>query len=250
MAILEVVFNSCCLQRSVELRAVLPVDPPDGHVEPPKTPLPALYLLHGLFGSNTDWLMNTRISMWAREKGLAVICPSGENSFYVDQAATGEAYSRFIGEELPDFCRRLFPLSDKREDTYVGGLSMGGYGALVAGLRYPQVFSKIIALSSAIEPWNRQNIPPDAPFVYQPSFADALFGSDTSKWNCFKLLEKCDPKPEIYQACGLQDGLLQQNRKLAKALRSNGFNTVYEEDEGAHTWTYWDSHIKRGLDWL
>lgn len=251
MAILEIVFYSQCLQRSVELRAIAPVDSPDGSTVKPKTPLPALYLLNGLFGSNVDWLMNTRVNLWAREKGLAVICPSGENSFYVDQAATGEEYSRFLGEELPDFCGRLLPLSGKREETYIGGLSMGGYGALLTGLRYPRVFSRIIALSSAIRAWERgETVPPEAPFVWQPSYAKALFGEDASKWDLSKLLRAASPKPSIYQACGLQDGLLVQNRGLAGELQRAGYDHTYEEGEGHHDWVFWDEYLKRALDWL
>jgi S-formylglutathione hydrolase FrmB len=76
--------------------------------------------------------------------------PSCENSFYIDDETTCQFYEKFISEELVDFTRKAFRLSDKREDTTIAGLSMGGYGALRDGMRNSSVFGSIFALSSAL----------------------------------------------------------------------------------------------------
>lgn len=79
-----------------------------------------LYLLHGIIGDNTDWLYGTRIQRFANELDLCVVMPAGENSFYVDKPWTAQMYGQFIGEELVEFTRKTFLLSDKREDTFIG----------------------------------------------------------------------------------------------------------------------------------
>ena len=141
MAIIEVNFISKCLMRVVTFNAIIPVDkfgPQAENAE--QKPLKTLYLLHGIFGNYTDWVNGTRIQAWAEANDLAVIMPSGENRFYLDDEKSGELYGEFIGKELVEFTRKLFPLSDKREDTFIAGLSMGGYGAIRNGLKYAENF--------------------------------------------------------------------------------------------------------------
>ncbi len=246
MASMEITFYSQCLQRTVEMRAIVPTDEAERPFDAPRPKLPALFLLHGLYGSSIDWLYNTRVALWAREKKLAVVMPSGENAFYVDTAATGEAYARFIGEELPAFCRRLLPISPKRENTFVGGLSMGGYGALLAGFRYPGTFSKVVALSAALSPWVRMR-EEDGPFVRQRRFADALFGEHPEQWSVPELAK---PGLGLYLACGLQDGLLPASRAFVARLHEKNIPVTYVEAEGAHEWTFWDTQLHQAMDWL
>ena len=97
-----------------------------------------------------DWVCGTRIQAWAQDRNLAVVMLSGENKFYVDNPVSNEMYGTFIGKELVDFTRRSFPLSRNREDTYIGGLSMGGFGSIVNGLQNPETFGGGLRLSSAL----------------------------------------------------------------------------------------------------
>lgn len=131
--------------RTVPFTAVLPNDgafseygEPDFVTGEMKT----LYLLHGYTGDETDYLANTCIRELSKKYGIAVIMPDGDNSFYLDHPAEKRYFGKYIGEELVEYTRRLFHLSDKREDTYIGGLSMGGYGAMRNGLKYAHTFSK------------------------------------------------------------------------------------------------------------
>lgn len=244
MASITLSFHSEALERTVPLRALVPLE------DAPRVPMPAMYLLHGLYGSEQDWFQYTRVMLWARAKGLAVFCPAGENGFYVNQADTGEAYMRYVGEELPAFTRRLFPLSSRREDTFIAGLSMGGYGALNAGLTYPETFGKVAALSAALRPWKRMD-KPQGGCVQRPAYARALFGQDTEPWNTLTLARQCGAcAPELWLSCGAQDDLLEENIALVDGLRQAGIPAHFDQPPGAHNWDFWDREIQRVIDWL
>ena len=244
MASITLSFHSEALERTVPLRALVPLE------DAPRVPMQAMYLLHGLYGSEQDWFQYTRVMLWARAKGLAVFCPAGENGFYVNQADTGEAYMRYVGEELPAFTRRLFPLSSRREDTFIAGLSMGGYGALNAGLTYPETFGKVAALSAALRPWKRMD-KPQGGCVQRPAYARALFGQDTEPWNTLTLARQCGARaPELWLSCGAQDDLLEENIALVDGLRQAGIPAYFDQPPGAHNWDFWDREIQRVIDWL
>lgn len=244
MASITLSFHSEALERTVPLRALVPLE------DAPRVPMPAMYLLHGLYGSEQDWFQYTRVMLWARAKGLAVFCPAGENGFYVNQADTGEAYMRYVGEELPAFTRRLFPLSSRREDTFIAGLSMGGYGALNAGLTYPETFGKVAALSAALRPWKRMD-KPQGGCVQRPTYARALFGQDTEPWDTLTLARQCGARaPELWLSCGAQDDLLEENIALVDGLRQAGIPAYFDQPPGAHNWDFWDREIQRVIDWL
>lgn len=244
MASITLSFHCEALERTVPLRALVPLE------DAPRVPMPAMYLLHGLYGSEQDWFQYTRVMLWARAKGLAVFCPAGENGFYVNQADTGEAYMRYVGEELPAFTRRLFPLSSRREDTFIAGLSMGGYGALNAGLTYPETFGKVAALSAALRPWKRMD-KPQGGCVQRPAYARALFGQDTEPWNTLTLARQCGARaPELWLSCGAQDDLLEENIALVDGLRQAGIPAYFDQPPGAHNWDFWDREIQRVIDWL
>ena len=244
MASITLSFHSEALERTVPLRALVPLE------DAPRVPMPAMYLLHGLYGSEQDWFQYTRVMLWARAKGLAVFCPAGENGFYVNQADTGEAYMRYVGEELPAFTRRLFPLSSRREDTFIAGLSMGGYGALNAGLTYPETFGKVAALSAALRPWKRMD-KPQGGCVQRPAYARALCGQDTEPWDTLTLARQCGARaPELWLSCGAQDDLLEENIALVDGLRQAGIPAYFDQPPGAHNWDFWDREIQRVIDWL
>lgn len=115
MAFIQVSFMSKTLMRTVPLQVILPVDKfTFGQPEREEKPFKTLYLLHGIFGNETDWVHGTRIQRWAEEKNLAVVMPAGENAFYVDQPSIGAMHGQFIGEELVEITRKMFPLSEKK----------------------------------------------------------------------------------------------------------------------------------------
>ena len=96
-----------------------------------------LYLLHGLSDDDSIWLRRTSIERYATEKGIAVVMPTTFRGWYIDTPA-GKYYS-YIGEELPRRVAEFFPaISQARADTYVAGLSMGGYVAMDIQRLYPE----------------------------------------------------------------------------------------------------------------
>lgn len=260
MALIQVNYMSRALMRTVPLQVILPVDKlampgkPDHDARPFKT----LYLLHGIFGNYTDWVSGTRIQRWAEEKDLAVVMPSGDNAFYVDQPAAHNLYGEFIGRELVEVTRRMFPLSPKREDTFIAGLSMGGYGALRNGLKYHDTFGCVAGLSSATVIDGINDRTDGTVFFQGHTFAERVFG-DLSKaeesdlnpaWLAAQLAASHKELPRLYMACGLDDALLPGNRRLRDALLAAGADLTYEEGPGAHEWDFWDRHIKKVIDWL
>lgn len=260
MAIIEVNFISKCLMRTVTFNAIIPVDkfgPQAENAE--QKPLKTLYLLHGIFGNYTDWVNGTRIQAWAEANDLAVIMPSGENRFYLDDEKSGELYGEFIGKELVEFTRKLFPLSDKREDTFIAGLSMGGYGAIRNGLKYAENFGCVIGLSAALVHDTWKDADNSAPiFTFRRNYYEAIFGeydkvkgSDKDpKALLLKLKEEGRPIPKMYLCCGTEDGLVTANRDFRDFLNENGVDLTYVEGPGKHDWVFWDTYIKKVLDWL
>ena len=260
MAIIEVNFISKCLMRVVTFNTIIPVDkfgPQAENAE--QKPLKTLYLLHGIFGNYTDWVNGTRIQAWAEANDLAVIMPSGENRFYLDDEKSGELYGEFIGKELVEFTRKLFPLSDKREDTFIAGLSMGGYGAIRNGLKYAENFGCVIGLSAALVHDTWKDADNSAPFfTFRRNYYEAIFGeydkvkgSDKDpKALLLKLKEEGRPVPKMYLCCGTEDGLVTANRDFRDFLNENGVDLTYVEGPGKHDWVFWDTYIKKVLDWL
>lgn len=260
MAIIEVNFISKCLMRTVTFNAIIPVDKFGPQAEDAEQkPLKTLYLLHGIFGNYTDWVNGTRIQAWAEANDLAVIMPSGENRFYLDDEKSGELYGEFIGKELVEFTRKLFPLSDKREDTFIAGLSMGGYGAIRNGLKYAENFGCVIGLSAALVHDTWKDADNSAPiFTFRRNYYEAIFGeydkvkgSDKDpKALLLKLKEEGRPVPKMYLCCGTEDGLVTANRDFRDFLNENGVDLTYVEGPGKHDWVFWDTYIKKVLDWL
>lgn len=262
MALLHVDFFSESLMRTVSFNAVLPTDKTLFTQHAPKTegPYKALYLLHGGMGNHTDWISGTRIQAWVQDRDLAVIMPAGENKFFVDNEDSGEMFGAFIGKELVDFTRRTFPLSHKRADTFIAGLSMGGYGAVVNGLKYHETFGAIGALSAAFMIdeilHSTGKLGGDAmrgKRYFESIFGDldALVGSDKDYHALIqKLIKSKADIPGIYMACGTEDFILGESQGYHAFLSAQGVPHTYEEGPGGHEWPFWDTHIKQFIDWL
>lgn len=232
MALIQMEFMSNSIQHYTSMNVLLPVDQWD---RTEIGPFPTLYLLHGWGGNYSDWVCNSRIAVWAQRRGIAVVMPSGDNSFYLNYPEREEYYEKFIGEELIALTRKAFPLSDKREDTWIAGLSMGGGGAIRCGLRYGHVFSKAAGLSSGI--------------TMGESAQKRGHGADTVQ-ALQDALAADDSLSDLFMTIGTEDSLLQNNREFHEILKKQGIEHIYEEHSGGHTWEYWDGHLPEVLDWL
>lgn len=264
MAVFEINFYSKSLNRHVPLCVILPTDKPwfpGMRKREAGKPYKTLYLLHGVTDNYTNWLYNTRIRRWAEDEDLAVVMPSGDNAFYVNQPWNCNMYSEFIGKELVEFTRKTFPLSMKREDTYIAGLSMGGYGAMKNGLEYHETFGAIATLSGAfIVDEHLAEIPENPYYIIETKeYKQSCFGTDLeaagkSTLNVKVLIEEKQKEgiefPQIYMACGKLDSLLPASQEVDACLTRFGIEHTFEIGEGNHEWDFWDTYIKKVLEWL
>ncbi|MGI6705710.1 MAG: alpha/beta hydrolase [Clostridia bacterium] len=212
---------------------------------------PTLYLLHGLSDDHTIWLRRTSIERYVAPLGLAVVMPAVHRSFYTDMAR-GYKYWTFISEELPQIARSFFPLSDAREDNFVAGLSMGGYGAFKLALSHPDRFSAAASLSGALDIaqiGERRDADPE----FENIFGDLnkLRGSENDLFYLAERTAAADgPKPKLYQCCGTEDFLYESNLRFKAFAENLSFDLTYEEEPAVHEWGYWDKKIQRVLEWL
>ena len=254
MAKIKLNYLSSVLKMQVDVVVVLPNDQLE-YVNltylPSKEKYKTLYLLHGMYGDCNDWTNNTRIQLWANEYNVAVVMPTGLNNFYIDAYDGSGDYGKFIGEELIEYTRKTFPLSDKREDTFIAGLSMGGYGALRNGLKYHDVFSHIIALSPvtqrANKPYNKDTDLVDMERLFGPY--EYAKNSENNLENLLLSINKED-LPAINFAIGTEDFLYEDNQAFKKFLIDHDIKFNYYEEHGEHYWDFWDRNIKRFLDYL
>lgn len=261
MAKIDINFYSKKLLRNVSYKAVIPTENHDLYEIEQKDSkkFKTLYLLHGIMGDCNDWVINSRVAQLAMQYNIAVIMPSGNNSFYVDQEASGNYYGEYIGSELVQETRKLFNLSNKREDTFIGGLSMGGYGALRNGFKYNNTFGAIAALSSALIIDSAITSTEEAEMTFgKRSYFQAIFGNLENLKGSDKEVEalvqkinkKSESMPRIYLACGTEDFLIENNRKLRDFLVEEDVKHSYVERAGAHDWKFWDEYIEKVMKWL
>lgn len=212
---------------------------------------PTLYLLHGLSDDHTTWLRRTSIERYVAPLGLAVVMPEVGRSFYTDEAH-GNRYWTFLTQELPEICRAFFRLSTRREDTFVAGLSMGGYGAFKWALREPDRFAAAASLSGALDIDARRRDPerPLDPRVWETVFGDrSVTGSDD---DLLSLLERADPGrlPALYLCCGTEDFLYADNVRFCQVAKARNIPLTVDIGPGGHDWGYWDTKIRDVLAWL
>lgn len=265
MALFQCNFFSTALCFGTNVDVFLPSATPDDaadcgklHYAAEETRFQVLYLLHGAYDDHTNWLLQTSIARYAQDRCLAVVMPSASNSFYQDMFY-GSAYFTYLSEELPRFIESLFPVSPRREDTFVAGNSMGGYGALRLAFEQPERFCACASLSGAIDLgecirlFSDSGIP--GPFRFDCIFSDAVPRSvEKTDADLFRLIagrkRQGRPLPKIFQTCGTGDFLYESNRRSRRKLSELGVDLTYEEHPGIHGWKYWDENVCRVLDWL
>ncbi len=215
-----------------------------------------LILLHGLTGTDTDWLYGGNAQEMAIQYNLNIFMPTTGNTFYLNKGYEGGQYADYIGEELPAYISSTFGIEFSRENTMIGGLSMGGYGAIHIALAFPDHFNACIALSSAI---HMRTIVDEMKYsdggvisVEQSreifGDPDKLLGSDKNpEVQVHKLLEVGTKMPRFYLACGTEDDLIDANRSFGAFLKEQNSDCIFEEGPGGHNWTFWNQYLNRGL---
>jgi S-formylglutathione hydrolase FrmB len=246
MALIRCDFFAEALELSTSMTVILPEDRPSGSPPPP-----VLYLLHGLTDDHTAWTRWSSIERYAYDRGLAVVMPEVHRSFYADEAY-GMRFWDFLSRELPLVVERFFRVSTRREDTFVAGLSMGGYGAMKWALRDPSRFAAAATLSGALDLAYIQqyDLRPHMRSLVARVFADReVAGTDE---DLLHLVKEADPAalPRLMLRCGTEDHLLKQNERFVAACRSAGVELDAAYAPGGHEWAFWDEHIRTVIDWL
>ena len=253
MPLLHTDYFSESLKLNTSMDVILPQRPLAAMHLGPRPKLPVLFLLHGLSDDHTAWQRWTSLERYAENMNLAVVLPEVHRSFYTDMAHGGR-YWTFVSEELPALVRDLFPLSSAREDTFVAGLSMGGYGALMLALTHPERYAAVASLSGVTdivavaaerdeEGWDEE----------MSNVFGRLRRLAGSRHDLFALAEQAavtEPRPKVYLCCGTEDHLLADNRRFRDFLHKLPFELTYREGRGDHNWVYWDMMIQKVLAWL
>jgi len=220
---------------------------------------PVIYLLHGLGNDESIWMRRTSIERYASKYGFAVVMPTTQLGGYIDNAY-GAKYWTFISEELPIFCKEYFSnLSDKKEDTFVAGASMGGYGAFKLALSTPERFKAAAALSGPLDIISDSNL---ERFKSKRPFWEGIFGKiediGGSKNDLLYLVDlilknnhiKIEEIPKLYSWCGTEDFLYNCNLEFEEKINNLGMKLEANYSKGNHNWSSWDREIKNVLKWF
>ncbi len=238
MALIKIEMRSSALNKSTKIRLLLN--------ENAKPPYPVFYLLHGLSDDESDWTRRTSIERYAAQYPFLIVMPDGGRGFYCNSLLG--AYETYIVKELLPFINRTFPVRRQRRFHAIGGLSMGGYGAMKLGLKFPKLFGAIASHSGAFYAgW-----PTSADIDRIPEMG-VIFGETLHKEECvYHLADACPKKdlPRIYFDCGRDDFLIAQNEKFHRHLNQRKIPHTFKRFAGVHNWEYWDEHIQDALRFL
>ena len=219
-----------------------------------------LWLLHGGSGDDSDYVNFSNITRYADDHKLAVVMPSDYNMFYTDQKNGGKFFT-FITEELPKMCRAIFPFSDKKEDNFVGGLSMGSGGAMKCALLHPEMYQAALIMSG---PGMRLHRPDDK---FAVEFLNKVIaGEDVSDYKAvepyaediqmavpaYNIIKAGTELPQLFFTSGGDDFLKEQTLLGLRFYDKMGVKYFYEEIPGyGHEWDFWDLILRKAIsEWL
>lgn len=252
MAMLDINFHSNTLGKHHEFKVFLP-ETIDMFENNDVQPLRTLTVLHGLSSDHTMFSRYTNLEMYANEHNLAVILPNADHSFYLNMKY-GHSYLDHI-KEVWQYAHNILPLSKKREDNYISGNSMGGFGAFYVSFNFPELFSKTIPMSGAL------GVDEDfLNFDWYDFDIQSLIGEHTkikgSELDSEAIIHRAieihgkENLPEIYVLCGTDDFLIESNKTFIEQLKSANLNVESQFKSGGHTWSYWNESIRDAVDWI
>jgi len=252
MALIKVNMNSAVHNMGTALYVILPQKdaPANRGGARGGGPYRTLYLLHGQGGDYSEWVRNVPLERYAAGYNLAIVMPSGDNSFY-SNLQNGMKYQRFLTEELIQTCESWFPLSRDPKDRFIGGFSMGGYGALRTAMGAPGLYGKAVGIASLIDIYTKYK---------QEGFGDRarmVFGElDQVRENGADLFEAARRMaaggvyPQFYLTCGNEDPRYHQSVRLNELLGGLGVPCAFHPGEGDHNYAFVDEAFRKALVWL
>jgi S-formylglutathione hydrolase FrmB len=236
--------DSAILGRSIPVRFIVP----EGK------DLPCLLMLHGYGGNQDQWYSKTDIYQIAVQKKLVIILPGCGDGFYED---TQEDLPRFLAEELIVYAKKYLPISGMRDQTYIAGVSMGGFGALLIGAKYPQVFGKIASFSGAFiihdVAIGNLGVLGNADVAYfRTVFGDFATLEDSTRDPVAEYIRasKITQIPKLLLLCGKEDVLMQPNLRIIRQLNNAHIPLLWLETDGGHNWPFWKPLLPKVIEWL
>lgn len=246
MALFRMDFAADSLQMCTSANVIIP------DVVKPVNEMNVVYLLHGMSDNCTNWMRLTSIERYANERECIVIMPEVQRSMYTDMKH-GLKYFTYIADELPKIMHRFFNISLKRENSFIAGLSMGGYGTLKAALTYPEKYEACAAFSSVCLSENfKDRLVADG----RGEEMKGIYGTDlivSEENDIFLLAQKANGsniKPRIMMTCGTEDFLYEHNTAFRDHMKKLDFTYKYEEWQGGHTWDFWDKSIQMAFEFF
>ena len=259
MATCKMNIFSCMLGRQTSFCVILPeagmMEAVTGQAKDyykPGMKYQVLWLLHGFGGDEEDYIKWTNVVRYAQDNKLMVVMPSAYNGAYVDKEY-GEKYTRFVAEELPKIIYSTFPASSKREDNFIAGLSMGGAGAMLLGLAYPEKYSYVYCMSGACTPMEQpgQAITWFGDYGYNGMLGRNDLKNKDTIYDGYSMISKNKDKdmPSFTITCGSADVMALDNCKVAyEELKKNGYHVNFDEIPNYnHEWDFWDLQIKKAI---
>jgi len=247
MALLETRFDSQILDLSLGVNVILPE-----HPQAWSTPPAVLYLLHGLSDDHTIWSRRTSIERYAADYNLAVVMPDAYKSFYCDMAH-GSNYWAFLAEELPMLIHRWFNVSADPQETFVAGMSMGGYGAMKLALGNPGKYAAAASIFGALDIAAHIHDEWDASRrrTFEAVFGDIAMVPGSGHDLIARLAAMAFiPETGFFICVGKDDYLYQDSVAFRDAAAGKGLNLTYREYAGDHEWGFADLRIQEVLEWL
>lgn len=247
MALITLNFCSVQLKMNTSVSLIIPDSTRIG--EKPLSKRKVLTLLHGLSGDNTSFVRFSNLETYIEKAGLVVVMPSGGRSGYCDDVLD-QNYFTFISQELPEYLHKVFGLSSEKEDNHIGGISMGGMGALKIALTYPERYEGVASFSGLTDLGMFITYAPSElkqAFSFMTEQADA---PAQSHFNPLMLLnEEARELKYIYLACGLSDEFILMNKQFAQKGEALNLSMETRFEPGQHDWFFWDNQLKQYIDY-
>ena len=244
--------QSTLMGRPVSYNVFLPL----GYVgEGSRERYPVVFLLHGLMGNYTNWAEKTDFTWKLPNLKAVIVMPDGGDGWYTDSSSkASDKYESYLIQELiPEIDKKFRTIAD-REHRAIAGLSMGGYGAIKFGLKYPELFSVVGSFSGALGAASitEKEIPGaigrSIVAIFGPAGSETRKGNDLFAMVRTATAERIKSLPFIYLDCGTEDFLFQNNRDFVSLLLEKRVSHEFRQLPGGHNWKYWGAQVEEFLE--
>ncbi|MCD7737665.1 MAG: esterase family protein [Lachnospiraceae bacterium] len=216
-----------------------------------------IYLLHGGSGDSISFLKDTGIERYSEQGNFAVVMPEVRNSYYCDMVK-GLPFFTYLSEELPQVIEKLFPISEKREDHFLMGNSMGAQGTIKWALRRPDFFEAAAGMSGMGSLDDLGFFDRFEDDSYRTNPFRASFGSieeyyeseNDIKFLARRLVKSGERIPRLFSCCGTEDFTYEGCAAFVKYAEKIGLPIQFEEGPGEHTYDFWDRWMKYIISWF